>query len=150
MSLPQPFIDLVRSAEFDALRNAMAAVLNKPDQPGLVPIVELARYCAKGITGGVQAALETPIGTGGMTAQAKGALHTVMNLVQNDFRMEFCDTSDPAFTSTIDGVLIPMGIMTAADKANLIALGNNRISRAEKLLGRFCTGTDCLTATGGL
>lgn len=127
----------------------VAALLNARTLRGLVPILEMARYCAKGITGGVQAALETPIGTGGMTAQIKGALHTVMNLVQQDFRMEACDVDDPVFGSVCDGVLIPFGIMTATDKTNILALGANRQSRVEFLFGQQVSMNDISLALRG-
>jgi len=109
----------------------------------------MARYCAKGITGGVQAALEIPVGTNGMTIQAKGALHTVMNLVQQDFRMESCDVDDPQFSAVCDGVLIPFGIMTATDKVNILALGNNRQSRVEFLFGQQVSMNDISLALRG-
>ena len=113
----------------------VADELNKLDIRGVVPIVEMSRYCAKGITGGVQAMLGIPIGTDiapgtPMTLQIAGALHTVMNIVQEDFRLEGCDVDDPAFAGVVDGILIPFGIMTGADKTALLALGNNRQSRA--------------------
>jgi hypothetical protein len=158
MPLPQAFIDLVDGSEFDALRasrdlNGIADALNVSDQRGYVPIVEMARYCSKGITGGIQAINEIALGADiapgfPMTVQIKAALHTVLNLVQMDFRLESCDTDDPAFGPICD-LLIQLGIMGSQDKTNLIALGANRMSRAEKHLDRFCTGEDIRSIVGG-
>ena len=125
----------------------VAAELNKLDIRGVVPIVEMSRYCAKGITGGVQAMLGIPIGTDiapgtPMTLQIAGALHTVMNIVQIDFRLEGCDVDDPAFNAVVDFVLVPFGIMTAADKVALLALANNRQSRAMVAVGQFVSAFD--------
>lgn len=158
MPLPQAFIDLVNGSEFAAKRtardlNGIAEILNVPDQRGYVPIVEMARYCARGITGTIQAINEIPIGTNiaagvPMTVQIKAALHTVLNLVQIDFRLEACDTDDAAFGSICD-LLMSLGAMTATDKTNLISLGANRQSRAEVTLGRLCTGEDVRSVVGG-
>ena len=158
MSLPQSFIDLVNGSEFAAKRtardlNGIAAILNVPDQRGYVPIVEMARYCARGITGTIQAINEIPIGANiaagvPMTVQIKSALHTVLNLVQIDFRLEACDTDDAAFGSICD-LLVSLGAMQSSDKTALIALGNNRQSRAEVTLGRLCTGEDVRAVVGG-
>ena len=151
MPLPQAFVDLVNGSEFDALRAAgddagIAATLNTQDQRGLVPIVEMARYCAKGITGGVQALTEIPIGSSiapgvTMSVAYKAALHTVMNLVQQDFRLESCDTDDAAFGQICD-MLVNFGVMQSSDKTTMIALGANRQSRAEVAIGRLCTSAD--------
>lgn len=151
MPLPQAFIDLVNGSEFDALRAAgddagIAGTLNTQDERGYVPIVEMARYCAKGITGTIQALNEISIGTDiapgvPMTVQIKAALHTVLNLVQIDFRLESCDTDDAAFGQICD-LLVSLGAMQAADKTALNALGANRQSRAELALGRLCISAD--------
>jgi hypothetical protein len=151
MPLPTAFVDLVNASEFNALRAAhddagIMAILNVQNQRGLVPIVEMARYCARGITGGVQALTEIPIGSSiapgvTMSVQYKAALHTVMNLVQQDFRLESCDTDDAAFGQICD-MLVSFGVMQSSDKAAMIALGNNRQSRAEIAMGRFCTPAD--------
>ena len=151
MPLPQAFIDLVNGSEFDAQRAAgddagIAATLNTQDQRGLVPIVEMARYCAKGITGTIQALNEISIGADiapsvPMTVQIKAGLHTVLNLVQIDFRLEACDTDDAAFGSICD-LLVSLGAMQAVDKTALQALGDNRQSRAEIALARACTSAD--------
>lgn len=158
MPLPQAFIDLVSGSEFDALRasrdlNGIADILNKRDQRGYVPIVEIARYCSRGITGGVQALIEIPLKSEifpgvTMDIETKGALHTVLNLVQQDFRLEACDTDDPKFGAVCD-MLILFTVMSAEDKAALLALGDNRMSRAEKHLDRFCTGEDVRAVVGG-
>ena len=151
MPLPTAFVDLVNGSEFDALRAAgddagITAALNVQDQRGLVPIVEMARYCAKGITGTIQALNEIAIGTDiapgfPMTVQIKAALHTVLNLVQIDFRLEACDTDDAAFGQICD-LLVSLGAMQAADKTALSVLGADRQSRAEIALGRACTSAD--------
>jgi hypothetical protein len=151
MPLHQAFVDLVNGSEFDAQRAAhndsgIAAALNVQDQRGLVPIVEMARYCARGITGTIQALNEIAIGTDiapgvPMTVQIKAALHTVLNLVQIDFRLEACDTDDAAFGQICD-LLVSLGAMQSSDKAALKALGANRQSRAEVALGRLCESAD--------
>jgi hypothetical protein len=151
MPLPQAFADLVLGSEFASQRAShddagIAAILNTQDQRGLVPIVEMARYCAKGITGTIQALNEIAIGADiapgvPMTVAIKAGLHTVLNLVQIDFRLEACDTDDAAFGSICD-LLISLGAMSSQDKSNLQALGANRQSRAEIALGRFCTAAD--------
>jgi hypothetical protein len=157
MPLPTAFVDLVNGSEFDALRaakdlNGIADILNVQSQRGYVPIVEMARYCARGITGTIQALNEIPLGTDiapgvPMTVQIKAGLHTVLNLVQIDFRLEACDTDDAAFSSICD-LLVSLGAMASQDKTNLQALGDNRQSRAEIALGRFCTGEDVRAVTG--
>lgn len=151
MPLPQAFVDLVNGSEFASQRAAhddagIASTLNTQNQRGEVPIVELARYCAKGITGTVQALNEIAIGANiaagvPMTVPIKSALHTVLNLVQTDFRLEYCDTDDAAFGSVCD-LLVSLGVMQSSDKAAMLALGDNRQSRAEIALGRLCTPAD--------
>lgn len=154
MSLPQPFIDLVNSPSvqsFLAARdfNGMAAELNAPTERGPVPIEEVAAYCCRGgITGGVMAAIEIPIGTNGMTVQAKAMLHTVLTLIQLDYRLSTADVDDAAFGAACDG-LVSMGIMTGDQKTDLLALGANRTGKAFAVLGRDCTGSECLEAAGG-
>lgn len=159
MSLPQPFVDLVLSEEFASLRTAgsdagIVAALNALTLRGLVPIVEVARHCSRGITGTVQAVSTIAIGDDiasgvPMTVQIKAALNTVLNLVQTDFRLEYCDTDDAAFGSVCD-LLVSLGIMTEADKTTLIALGDDRVSRAENTLGRACTVADISLAIRGV
>ena len=133
---------------------AVAAELNKLDSRGLVPIVEMARYCAKGITGGVQALLGVPIGSDiapgtPMTLHLAGSLHTVMNLVQQDFRLESCDVDDAAFGAVCDSALIPFGIMTEADKTSLLALAANRQSRSMIAVGQSVSAVDVENARKG-
>jgi len=125
----------------------VAAELNKLDIRGVVPIVEMARYCSEGITGGVQALLSIPIGTDiapgtPMTLKIAGALHTVMNIMYKHTRLEECDVDNPAFSAVVDFVLVPFGIMTAADKVALLALGNNRQSRAMIAVGQPVSASD--------
>lgn len=119
---------------------AIADSLNAKSYAGYVPISELAAYCCKqGITGGVMALMEIPIGATdnpptSLSVTTKGMLHTVMTLVQIDFRLEWADVNDTAFLSALDG-LISLGVMTSTQKAAVIALGNNRQSRAEVAFG---------------
>lgn len=113
----------------------LVARLNAKAYRGYVPIVELAAYCAKaGITGAVLVALETPVGTDGMTSQFKGVLHTVLTLVQIDFRLTSADVDDPAFGASLDA-LAAATLVTADQKAAILALGDGRRSRAESLWG---------------
>eukprot|EP01136_Pigoraptor_vietnamica_P015876 Opistho-1_new@59491 len=99
------------------------------------------------------ALIEIPIGaeiTAGvtMTLAAKTLLHTVLTLIQLDYRLTTADLDDPAFGLAVDG-LVGLGVMTADQRSEVIALGEGRVGRAELVLGRPCTGSDCLEAAGG-
>ena len=117
--------------------NYTAQVLNTKNKRGPIPIVELSAYCAtEGITGAVRALLEIPIGSEIapsvlMTLQIKTLLYTVETLLVTDFRMSTADTDDPKFVMAYQG-LISLGVMTQDQCDAIIALGNNRMSRAEE------------------
>lgn len=154
MPLPAAFVALVNSDEFNTQRAAhddagIAATLNVFDQRGLIPIVELSRYTAKGIAGGVQALIEIPIGAAIapnvlMDIPTKGALYTVMNMARADFRLDYCDVDDPVFSSVCD-MLVSFGVMQHSDKVAILALGANRQSRAMAALAT--TNPDGTTST---
>lgn len=118
----------------------VAAALNAKAIRGYVPIEALAAYCCeRGITGGVMALLEIPIGgetTAGvlMDVRTKGMLHTVMTLVQLDYRLEWVDVDKPAFVAACDGC-IALGVMTGQHKADVLAMAANRQRRAEVAFG---------------
>lgn len=124
---------------------ALCSIINAANYRGPVPISEIAAYCCtNGITGGIKAHLSIPVGATDnppttLSLQTLGALHTVLSLVEIDFRLNWCDTDDPKF-GQICGLLISLGIMVAADQTALIALGNNRRSRAMVLWGDGVTG----------
>lgn len=127
-----------------------ASLLNAKTLRGFVPITELASYCAKnGITGAVMALLEVPLGgtdspPASLTVQTKGVLHTVLSLIQIDFRLNAADADDPSFVAACDA-LVALGAMTAQQKTDVLALGEARRSRAEVLWGDGTTVTpiDC-------
>lgn len=119
---------------------AVADLLNLKQYRGLVPLREFAAACLQlNLTGGVLALLEIPIGAEiapgvTMTIPTKAMLHQVITLVQNDYRLEVANVDDPQFGPACDG-LIAMGLLTSEGKSTLIALGNNRSSRASVLWG---------------
>lgn len=121
--------------------NALADTLNSKQFAGPIPITELASFCCtEGITGGVMALAEIPIGTEiapgvSMTVQIKGLLHTVLTLIQLDFRLTTCDVDDAKFGQVADA-LIGLGVMTAEQKTAIIAMAANRLSRAEVIFGQ--------------
>lgn len=112
----------------------IAARLNAATQRGPVPIEELAAYCCKaGVTGGVLAMIEIPIGSNivdgvPMTLPIKGLLHTVLTLIRDDYRLTTADVDDTDFVTACDG-LVSLGIMTGQQKTEVIALGDNRLGR---------------------
>lgn len=120
--------------------NEVAALLNMKQYRGSVPLQRFAEECLQiNLTGGVLAILEIPIGqeiapSVPMDVETKGLLHQVITLVQNDYRLEFADVDDVKFGPACDG-LIALGIIDAPGKARLLALGDNRQSRAEVLWG---------------
>lgn len=126
--------------------DATAAMINAKNYRGPVPIRELSASClALGVTGGVLALVEIPIGSEispgvPMTMATKAALHKILTLIQTDYRLETADCDDPSFASGCDG-LIALGVIGAGDKAALMALGENRRSRAEVLWGDGATVT---------
>ncbi len=159
MPLPQDFIDLCAGDDVADERaakdfHAMAALLNAKTERGPVPIRELSSLClAVGLTGGVLALVEIPVGDDiasgvPMTLATKGMLHKVLTLIQTDYRLETADCDDPTFAAGCDG-LIALGVIDADAKAALLALGNNRLGKAEVILGRACSAIDCWEACGG-
>lgn len=119
---------------------ALANLLNARAYRGPVPIAEVAALCCTGgISGGIKAFLEVPIGAtddppASLSLPTKGVLHNILTLIQIDFRLSTCDTDDPALGYGCD-VLISLGVMSAPQKAALLSLGDNRRSRAEVLWG---------------
>lgn len=130
-----------------------AGLLNARVYPGPVPIAELSGYCARhGITGAVMALLEIPVGseiaTGvAMTLQIKGLLHTVLTLIQLDFRLETADVNDPAFGAGLVAMR-QLGVMNSDQAAAILALRDNRLSRAEIAFGRGVAASDVAAAFG--
>lgn len=116
---------------------------------GWVPIVELSAYCVEqGITGGILALDALPVADlpgADLPARlaVKGLLSTVRTLIQDDYRLELADTDLPAFGAALDG-LIGLGVMTAGQKAALMAMGANRRSRLD-VLG-WAIGVDAISA----
>lgn len=119
---------------------AVAALLNARTFRGPAPLRELSAAClALGVTGSVKALLEVPLGgtdspPTSLTLATKAGLYKVVTLIEQDYRLEEADCDDPSFAAGCDG-LIAMGFLTEAGKASLLALGNNRRSRAEVLWG---------------
>lgn len=109
-------------------------VLTAKTQRGFVPIEELAAFCCvNGITGGVMGLIEIPIGTEiapgvTMTMQIKGMLHTVLTLIQLDYRLTEADVDNAAFIAACDG-LISLGVMTSQNKTDILALAQNRAAK---------------------
>lgn len=124
-----------------------ARLLNVKDLPGYVPLNELSAYClVNAITGGVQAldslAVGAEIGDGiSMTLPIKGVLKTVLTLMLTDFRLELADVLNPNFGAACDG-LVGLGLMTAGNKSDILAMAQNRQSRAEALGFGFVTHQD--------
>lgn len=110
---------------------AVAALLNAPTGRGPVPIAELSAYCVRaGIVGACEAAAwhpDTPL-------PVKGLCFTVLSLVRDDYRLTTADVDDPAFGGACDA-LTAAGLMTAGQKAGLLALGAGRRSRADAAVG---------------
>lgn len=133
---------------------ATAALLNAKAYRGPVPIGELSAAClALGLTGGVLALLEIPIGSdiapgATMTLQTKGLLHQMLTLIQTDYRLESADVDDPKFAPGCDA-LIALGVIDAAGKTALLALGANRRSRADVLWGAAVSATQIGEARNG-
>ena len=125
----------------------IAAILNDKRYAGYVPINELAAYCCtEGITGAILALDTIPIGTDlapgvPMSLQIKGLLKTVLTLVQIDFRLQLADVTLPSFGAALDG-LLSLGVLTSGQRAAIVALGNNRQSRAEVAFGYGTTVSD--------
>ena len=144
------------AADYAAGRDgAVADALNAPDQRGPVTITLLSGYClALGVTGGVLAVVEIPIGGQitppgvAMTLDIKTALHKYLTLVQIDFRLTTVDLDDAGFSAGCDG-LIGLQLLTAGGKATLLGLGNNQRSRADIAVGRTVTYAEVESARKG-
>lgn len=131
----------------------VAALLNARAYRGPVPINELSAKCLQlGLTGGVLALLEVPLGSEiapgvPMSLQVKGLLHQMLTLIQTDYRLETADVDDPKFGPGCDS-LISLGVIDEAGKAALLALGANRRSRAEVLWGVAVSASGVAAAYG--
>lgn len=118
----------------------VAATINAKSFRGYVPIVEVAAYCCRtGVTGGVLSLLEVPLGgtiAPGVTMDlpTKGLLHTVLTLIQVDFRLTSVDVDESAFVAAC-GSLVSLGVMTADQVTAVRAMGDGRRSRAEVVFG---------------
>ena len=82
-----------------------------------------------------------------MTVATKAMLHTVLTLIQLDYRLSTADVDDPAFGAACDG-LIALGVMAAADKTAILAMADDRLSRAGVLWGAGVTATQVGEARG--
>lgn len=110
---------------------AVAELLNTRVFRGPVPIIDVSAYCTtRGITGMVEATAwdqSTPLAV-------RGLCFGVLSILRDDMRLNVADMDDPAFDQMTDA-LIALGLLTAAQKSDLHALGENRRSRAEVLWG---------------
>lgn len=108
-----------------------AAVLNRRDYRGPVPLEVLSSYCVtRGITGTIQALDEIPLGGNlsaevVMTVDIKALLKTVLTIVQTDWRLTTADMDDPTAAGLFDG-LSALGIITPQQQTEIDALANNR------------------------
>jgi hypothetical protein len=132
---------------------ATAALLNTRAYRGPVPIAELSSLCLSlQLTGKILALDEIPLGGTvaegvTMTLAIKTLLKQILTLVQTDYRLESADVDDPAFGPGCDG-LVALGLLDAAGKTALLALGANRRSRAEVLWGTPVSEVDVAKARG--
>lgn len=126
-----------------------AVLLNERTERGPVPLRELSAYTGPaGITGTVRALIEVPVGGEvapgvPMTLPLKAALYTVETVLVTDYRLETADVDDPRFGAACD-VLVSLGVMTADQRDDLLAMGAGRRSKAEATagVGRAVTAAD--------
>ena len=112
----------------------IAFLLNRRSYRGPVPIRELSSYCVcVGVIGAVEAVAYEPTSET-ITIQVKALCHNVLTLIRDDYRLETVDVDDAGFGPACDG-LIAAGLLTSQQKADILALAENRRSRAEVLWG---------------
>lgn len=109
----------------------LAEVLNQKRYRGPVPIIDISAYC---IINGIIGACEVAAQSSETPAQLKAVCITVTTLLRDDFRLNTCDTDHPAFAFTCDA-LIAASLMTEDQKADMLALGENQVSRAAQVVG---------------
>lgn len=127
--------------------NQIADILNYKQYRGPVPIVEISSYCVvNGIIGACEVVASNPT----MPDQLRAVCITVTTLLRDDFRLTTCDTDDPAFQMACAG-LIQAGLMTENNVNAMIAMGENRYSRAEVVFGpgTYVSHTDVAIALRG-
>ncbi len=109
----------------------IADQLNIKQFRGPVPIVELSSYCVRS---GLIGVCEIAASMTELPMEIRAVCITVTTLMRDDFRLTTCDTDDPAFGAACVG-LIQAGLMSEEQQNTMIALGENRYSRAEVILG---------------
>jgi len=121
----------------------IANALNARDVPGLVPLDELnAKADELGVTFALLVARENPLVTG----QLKAAVEQSLRLF--DARYNHIDLTLP-MVATVLAALGQAGIVTQAQSDQLLAMSQNRSSRAERALGRFASHEDVAAALRG-
>lgn len=127
--------------------SSVAAIINAPTRPGAVPIEVLASYCVtRGITGTVLALDSLSIGQTispgvTMTLEIKALLKSILTVIQIDYRLTSAEMNNPATGQMLDGAKA-LGIITSAQYAEILALANNRYSRAQELWGAGASISD--------
>ena len=124
---------------------AIADLLNQKQYRGPVPISELSSYC---LTNGLIGTLQVACQATGVPDQIKGLCITVTTLLKNDYRLSTCDTDNVAFMTICDA-LISSSLMSSQNKTDIIAMGNNRLSRSEVLFGIGLSNSDISFALRG-
>lgn len=129
----------------------IVGLLVSRDYRGPVPIEVLSAYCInEGITGTIEAVANEPTGDPFPSLALKGLCRNVLSLVRDDFRLTTADVDTPKFAEGCDG-LIAAGLISADQKAGMLALAEGRSTRAEVLWGYGATvsGNDVSFALRG-
>lgn len=143
------YAPLVAAGAVGALRIALTEPTRAVRRP--VPIEVLSAYCAAaGITGSVRALLRLDLGQEiapgvPMTLQILALLYSAETLLVTDYRMTTADLDSPAMTAALDG-LLAVGVVSAGQRTEILALADTTVSRAAGLGWDWVTDRDVVEA----
>jgi len=120
---------------------AVATSLNAVDRPGPVPAKDVIKRLQ---LLGKWAEIER-VASGLGTAAPDATINAALTIVSAVRTFEDFDLSDPAVMAAVNGALdalVTVGLITATDKATVLALQDNRQSRAQELGLRVVAASD--------
>lgn len=127
----------------------VAAILNIRDERGSVPISEISAIALEiGLYGHCEVQIRKPVVEGNSPTGNEDIhrlAHDTLTLLRDDYRLNVADVDSVRFQAGL-GAYVALGWMTEAQANQITALGANRSSRAELVVGQLISETDIVRA----
>ena len=122
----------------------VASSLNAVNRPDRVPIRDLLGYAVRA---SIYSRLEDDASN--VTSSSRGVSRKVMALLKHSAEFPYLNLADPDVIASLNA-LETNGVITPTEKAAVLAMANNRRSRAQELgIGGWVTEGRVLQARGG-